>query len=208
MDRRTERSLAYLVSMLCAVVLTCGLLLAQNTVTTNPRITGQIEKTIPVGAGTAAATLGGVLTNCLAGMPCMAQPCTTAVTTEETLWAWPLPAGVLDTDGRGVGFIAWGTKAANANNVTIRVKFGATTTMNTGFTTSAAAWQIEGRIHRSSATAQMASFVRHFTGSTATVNDTSPAETLSGAVTLALTIQNAVAAANDACVRGVSVFTR
>ena len=54
---------------------------------------------------------------------------TPATTTETTLKTWDLPAGALATDDQGIRMHAFGSFAANANDKTVRIKFGATTVL-------------------------------------------------------------------------------
>ena len=77
-------------------------------------------------AVTALANIGGKLNidNTTAG--------TTAVTTEETLLTYTLPANSLTQGGRGIRIRAWGTTAATATTKRIRLKFGATNVFDSG----------------------------------------------------------------------------
>lgn len=75
---------------------------------------------VRAGTGTAPAGLGGVLTISTAS----AQ--TTAVTTEEDLWTYTLPANTLSANNYGVYCRIWYRTAANANSKAVRVYWGGT----------------------------------------------------------------------------------
>jgi hypothetical protein len=114
--------------------------------------------------------------------------------TETTLFTYTIPASTLTTTGDSVDFTSAGTIAATAaTDKRIKVKFGATTLIDTGTMaiTAGADWRAEGRIVRTGATAQKA----HVTISTSssvmssTTDYTAPAETLSGTVALVVTGQ-------------------
>lgn len=161
-------------------------------------------ESLQVGAGTAntsRADIGGTLNidNTTQG--------TTAITTEETLLSYSLIASSLTTDGRGVRIRAWGTTAANANLKTIKLKFGATNVLDTGAVASnGETWYFEADVYRTGAATQDAIGKPFFY--LAGINGgqiTTPAETLSGAITIAVSGQNGTAAANDIVAEGFSV---
>lgn len=153
-------------------------------------------------AETVVSTLNGTLTTSTT------STCTTAVTTEEDLWTYSLPAGALSADGRGVRVKVFGTTAATATVKSVRGYFGATVAASSvGSSPNNVAWEIVFEVLRTAAATQIA-YGRTFI-STVTENSivTTPAETLSGAVTIKLTGQNGTANANDICVKGAIVET-
>lgn len=160
------------------------------------------EFTIRNSAETVVATVTGTLTTAYTAVG------TTAVTTEEDLWTYSLPAGALNADGRGVRIIAWGTFAANANNKTVKVYFGATNNSSASYTTApnGTLWKFTVDILRGSATTQFGSSLFSAGGLSGT-NIMAPTETLSGAVTIKVTGQNGTAVANDIVFRGGYVET-
>jgi len=83
---------------------------------------------------------------------------TTAVTTEEVLATYTLPAATVAADGKGIRVIASGTTSANANTKTIRLKLGGTTYATNAVTTApnASAWEAEFTILRSGAATAVA----------------------------------------------------
>jgi hypothetical protein len=80
---------------------------------------------IPAGGGTGLAAIGGVLAQ-------SAVPVGTGANTNATdLWTYTMPANTLSADSYGVRITAYVTTAANANNKTVALTFGATTLVTT-----------------------------------------------------------------------------
>ena len=132
---------------------------------------------------------------------------TTAVITEETLASVSLEAAALAVNGQLIRAYAWGTTAANANIKTIRLKFGATVVAINDVTIApvGVVWELRAIVARTGAATQEA-VGNGVVGAVAqTVSNTQPAETLSGAVAVALTGQNGIAAANEIVCRGLLV---
>jgi VCBS repeat-containing protein len=155
---------------------------------------------VDAGTGTADAGIGGVLTASVTTVG------TTAVTTEETLWSYSLPANTLSSDTYGVRIYVWGSTAGNANNKTIRLKFGGTVvSVESSTSFNGVAWIAEARVFRTGASAQKAigDFARGTTNPDRRV--TTPAEATSGAITISLTGQNDVASINDIVLLGAYV---
>lgn len=124
---------------------------------------------------------------------------TTAVTSEENLITYTLPANALDATGRGLRIKAAGSTAANTNVKTIRLYFGSTVVMSNNVTTTpnAAGWEFECEIFRTSATTEKA-IARGTVGSAQqTTTYTGVGETLTGALTIKVTGQNGTASAAD-----------
>jgi hypothetical protein len=113
----------------------------------------------------------------------------TVGTGEDTLYSQAIAAGVLSTDGDAVEFILAGQWGANANTKRIKVKFGATTIfdLGTGYSINGYDWIIRGMVIRTSGTAQICE--TNFSGGILpnATNVTTAGETLSGAVTFAVT---------------------
>jgi hypothetical protein len=155
--------------------------------------------------GTIAKTLGGVLT------VNTTQTATAANTTETDLWTYSLPANALSADGKGVRITVFGTTAATANTKNIRLYFGSTVLESGGaLALNGNAWRVVAEVYRTGASAQLASALATVSindGSTGTARTrlTTPAETLSGAITIKVTGQNGTAAANDIVFRGAIV---
>ena len=116
---------------------------------------------------------------------------------EDDLITYSLPAATLGVDGMGVRVTAAGSFAANANNKLVKMYFG-----STSLTTWATApynnvkWRYVAEIIRTGAGAQIASSQFVSTGGSGghttfpdhvRVGTTTPAETLSGAVTIKCT---------------------
>lgn len=144
------------------------------------------------GTSTGFAVVGGTLFNSITT--------TGNVTTAETdLFTTSIAANTLATNSDTVEFYSAGTFAATANNKRVRIYFGATAILDTTalVVTTASNWSITGRLIRTGAATQKAivTFVSSDTTVTGIVNYTTPAETLSGAVTLRVTGQ--ATATND-----------
>lgn len=111
-------------------------------------------------------------------------------TGEDDLMTYSVPASTLATDLDHIIVRGGGTCAANANNKNIKVKFGGTTVVTSGaLALNGADWRFMGEIIRTSATTQKACFTLETSSAllVATVDYTTPGETLSGAVTLKVT---------------------
>ena len=144
---------------------------------------------------------------------------TPATTTETTLKTWDLPAGALARDDQGIRMHAFGSFAANATDKTVRIKFGATTVLTYavviaggGLGTGGGGWRAQVDLFRTGATAQKAIpwFVAAISNWTdadfmTTTGYTTPAETLSGAVTIELTGENGTGTADDIVCEGFYV---
>ncbi len=130
---------------------------------------------------------------------------TTATTIEETLHTVNVPANTLRIDGQALKIRAWGTTAANANNKTIRLKFGSAVLAD-----NAAAlpnpndldWYIEAYITRRTSITQSSISKASF-GKESTLSDNflllkgAPSETLTGIVPIVVTGQNGTASSGD-----------
>lgn len=153
-----------------------------------------------VSYGGVGATLPGVLTKSVTSAS------TTAVTTEETLWSYSLPAGTLASRGQAVRIRVFGSTANNANSKTIRLKWGASSVRDISTsTTGGIGWRYDCTIMRSGAAAQVIDCALQIGSSPGTYFALSGTETLSGAVTIALTGQNGTANAGDITFLGAIV---
>src|SRR3989304_6889813 len=131
---------------------------------------------------------------------------TTAVTSEEDLMSFTLPANTLDVDGKGVRIKAWGTTGANGNTKTIRMKFGATTILTEGPTAhNNKVWILEGTAYRTGASAQDAHGLRTVSGVAPEGQITTPAENTAANIVIKVTGQNGTAAANDIVCEGLMI---
>ena len=123
----------------------------------------------------------------------------------DTLMSYELPAGALGGDGKALRILAWGTTANNANTKQIILLFGATAIVSSpaeNYTNEK--WWFEAFVVRTSATAQEA-FGWTMTGgnNVRATGSTTPAETMSGAITIKLTGE--ATASNDIVQRGMIV---
>lgn len=125
---------------------------------------------------------------------------TTAVTTEETLYTYSLPAATVANDGESIRITVFGTFAANGNGKTIKVKVGTTVYVTNSVTTSpnAYSWKAEVLIERTGATGAVGgSNLIIDTKVNENVNINKSGITWANANTITVTGQNAVATAND-----------
>lgn len=125
---------------------------------------------------------------------------------ETDLATYSLPGGTLAAIGDRIRVKAWGTGAANTNSKTWKIYFGATV-VATGVTTSAtssAGWVMEAEIVRNAAATQVAFGTWDGVATGVTATNTTPGETLSGAITVKATGQSAVAGA-DITLKGFTV---
>jgi hypothetical protein len=130
---------------------------------------------------------------------------TPATTSESDLWLYSLPADTLLVDGQTLRITVFGSTTVTARNKTARLYFGGTVVSTVVSGTAGAAFRIVADIIRVGATAQLAT--AHGLFNIANINPvvTTPGETLSDAVTIKLTGQNAFAAADDLVFRGAII---
>lgn len=132
-------------------------------------------------------------------------PVSNTGTGETDLITYALPGGSLSANGKGVEITAWGTLAANADNKTVRMYFGATViAASITVTSSGSGWYAHGTVIRTGATTQVAGAVITMNNSGAYPNGTSPTETLSGNVTIKATGQSGTGS-NDITQTGLVV---
>lgn len=126
---------------------------------------------------------------------------TTAITTEETLFTYTLPAGYLANAGDTVVAECSEASAATANNKTLRLYFGASV-----ITTGAVASNGTGMYLKMSATRGATSTAQAFVGtgtagaagvSPVAVTNTAGTDDMAAAIVIKCTGQNGTAAAND-----------
>jgi len=131
---------------------------------------------------------------------------TDANTVEKDLITYSLPANSLSADGKLVKITAWGSVAANGNTKTIRLDFGATTIRQIGPSAmNGLDWRMDGLVIRTDATTQDAMATEFLDTSAQDTTNTTPTETLSGAVVIKITGENGTAAANDIVAEGMLV---
>jgi hypothetical protein len=112
---------------------------------------------------------------------------------ETTIYTYSLPAGALNANNKAIRIRAWGTHAANGNNVTLKLYFGSTVLTTKAWASSGGFGYLEGVVIRTGAATQNATATSWLnTGANANIsanaiNNSNPTETLSGAVTCKLT---------------------
>lgn len=125
---------------------------------------------------------------------------------EDDLITYSVPASTLGTNGNYLEFEVFGTFAANANSKQVKVKYGATTLLaSSAQTQNGGTWSISGKIVRTGAATQIASVNSSYDAANFQnlTNYTTPAETLSGAITLKCTGE--AVADNDIIQKGLVV---
>jgi hypothetical protein len=135
-------------------------------VETNPRVTGIL---VPVRRLHTSTT----------------QQATTG-TSEETLASYTLPGGTLAANGQKIVVVAFGTLAANANAKIIDIDFGSTNNVVFNTTLNNARWRIQMEVWRTGATTQKALVTSIASSVNGTNLYTTPTETLSGNVVIAI----------------------
>ncbi len=148
--------------------------------------------TVVAGTGTGAATLVGVLSAQTGSVGC------TAGGVDATLFTFTLPANSLSANGKGVRISTHGTGVNNANAKLVQLFFGATAVESQALTSAQAnRWAADAIVLRTGATAQQArgTFLQGGVVQLDDVVQTTPAETLSGAVVIKVT--GNCTAAND-----------
>jgi hypothetical protein len=126
----------------------------------------------------------------------------------DDLHSYSMPGATLATDGRGLLVKQWGTLAANANNKRVALLFGATTLVTTSLAGhNGGHWYAEATILRSGSGNQRAVGRLHLLDGAAASTHyqlyTTPAETLSGAVTIKATGEGV--SNNDVIAKGFTV---
>jgi hypothetical protein len=131
---------------------------------------------------------------------------TPASLVETDLWSYSLPANYLTT-GKGILVRVILTSAANANNKTATLYFGATTLKAHGpLASNAQTWLFEAVIYGTGAAAQLATTQGHVGATLMTTVTNTPAADSTGAITIRVTGTNGTANANDISVRSAVVF--
>lgn len=132
---------------------------------------------------------------------------TTAVTTEETLFSYTLPAGTLDADGEGIRVTAYGSFAATANAKTVRCKFGGNTYITNAVTTSpnGVNWKAQFDVLRAGATSAVGFGDMVVDATLQGVDNSKAGITWANANDVEITGQNGTAALNDIVLSQVTV---
>jgi len=124
---------------------------------------------------------------------------TTAVTTEETLMTYTLPANTLSANGKGVRISVAFLGAANTNSKRYRLYFGGTVVKDITSTTTSFIMQFEANIVRTGVGTQQtySPSIGFDTDTGAIVLYGLPTEDETGSIEIKLTGQNGVASAGD-----------
>ena len=125
---------------------------------------------------------------------------------EDDLITYSLPANALNVNGKGVKVKVWGTTAANANNKTIKLFFGATELRTSGaLALNNKDWILESTIIRTGATAQEAIGHQLIDATAIGVTQSNPAEDTTGAIVVKVTGESSASASNDVIAEGMVI---
>lgn len=124
---------------------------------------------------------------------------TTAVTTEETLFTYTLPASTVASDGKGIRIKAAGSTAANGTTKTIKIKIdGNVLVYNLTITApNNDKWVAEAIVLRSGATTSSADGIMHIGSASEAIVISAPAITWANTNDIVVTGQNGTSGANN-----------
>lgn len=136
-----------------------------------------------------------------------------AIATEEDAYSYVLPANALSANNQYLKIEWAATTAANANTKQVRLRFGATlvcdTTLaafnNQRLTANVTIWRTGAATQKAVCVGTQSTESSWATAAGGGTNFTTPAETLSGAVTIRVTVQ-ATTATTDVTARGVNML--
>lgn len=169
-----------------------------------PLLTGPAGTNPPVEMPPGLGTLNQVIQSINNGTGGLLNAQTAAVATgtgtaEQTLQTYSLPANTLNIAGQYLTVRCWGATAANTNNKTAKLYFGASVISTPTMATSAETWSLEYIVMRRTATTQ--AFVGNGAISTGPVPlapvVTDGAETLTAAVVIKCTGTDGTSSAAD-----------
>lgn len=169
----------------------------------NPNEVQQLQPTVPIGTGGAAATPGGFINSQVS----IAGVGNGADTTDDVLFTYSMPANTFNQTAHGVRIRAWGVSAANGQNKTAKIFFGGTTCISTGVVTiNAKGWYLEATVLRSGSNTQL-SFGGGVSDATQlSINKQAPSETETGAIVIKVTGASGTSgSANDLLGHGMTV---
>ncbi len=128
----------------------------------------------------------------------------TSSTSAQTLCTFSLPAGQLASTGQGFRVRAWGTSAANTDSKALSLLFGSATLVSVATTTSGVSWSLEAECFRTGAATQ-AALGRSMVGTALALNPSSPTQTLSSSLAIALSYTGSAGVAADVTVGGFEI---
>jgi len=131
---------------------------------------------------------------------------TTAITTEQVLKSFLLPANSLSNNGSGIRITAWGTTAANNNNKTVAIKWGGRTIHQESSPANNRSWLLKDDVYRTgSASQDIIGALGIWDVSGAFSGFQTDTEDLTTDTLIEVVGQNAVPSANDIVVEGLRV---
>lgn len=126
-------------------------------------------------------------------------PASNVGTAETDLMTYAMPGATMAVDEDTVRIHAYGNFAANANSKTLKVHFGATVVATAVVTANNTGWEIYATVSRTGAATQVAFGAYNGQATGALLTQSTPAATLSGAVTIKITGQSAVGSNDVTC---------
>ena len=132
---------------------------------------------------------------------------TTAVTSEEVLISYTLPASSLSANGKGVRIRAWGKTAINGNSKTLRLYFGTTVVMTNDVSTSPnnLDWQLDAVVIRDGVNSEVSIGSGTFGAAQQSITSSAPTAGNGAGITIKITGQNGVPSAGDITALGLIV---
>ncbi len=129
----------------------------------------------------------------------------TAVTTEEILMSYSLPAKTLSATKKGLKIRVWGTTAANTDNKTMKLYFGSVVITTPLAATNNKNWELELEVYKSGTNTQVVFGNGQVDTTVVTPLVTTGTETDTGAITIKATGTAGTANANDIVAKGLIV---
>lgn len=129
---------------------------------------------------------------------------TTAVTTQEDLMTYTIPANTLKS-GQTVKLTAWGTFAANANTKTPRLWFGANSVVDYAGAHNNVPWRLTSEIRITGTDAQEYSSAAYVSAAVPVVRQGTATNDDGSTIVVKMTGQNGTANAGDIVCQGFSV---
>ena len=127
---------------------------------------------------------------------------TGADTTEDTLYTYSMAGSSLVAVGDTIRVTAFGNTAANANNKTIKVYFGASSYTTGAAAANAKPWRITATIVKTGSNTQTITFSGNFNATELAPTTVAATETDTGAIVIKTTGTNGTASASDAVANG------
>jgi hypothetical protein len=130
---------------------------------------------------------------------------TAAGTAEQTLLTFSLPAKTLSAAKKGVKIKAWGVTAANANNKTMKLYFGAAVITTLTAATNNKGWELELEVYKTGSSTQVVFGKGQVDTTNVTALVTTGTETDTAAIVIKVTGTDGTDSAGDIVAKGLTV---